>query len=118
MGQGNISVNQAKQYGDQKALDNVAKATQQTPMTDVPIPVREAGRPSGGQTLGQAPPAEVPAEHQDLALKMARMDWARGVWRNIAAQMPTQDVQDMLRDADDTFNQLAARFYRESPNIE
>jgi hypothetical protein len=77
-----ISVNQSKQYGDQKALDKLKTGLTSTPMTGVPIPAPTAGRPptpgggsapaspGGGQQ--PVPMGNIPAEHRVLMSQMAQ----------------------------------------------
>jgi hypothetical protein len=92
-GQGTISVNQTKQYGDGKALDALQSGMTETPMTGNPTPAPTAGRPvsSGGgvsQTGNTEQPVNVPVGHQETAADVAAKAWAAKKWAEMA-QLPT-----------------------------
>jgi hypothetical protein len=75
-----VSVNQSKQYGDQKQLDKLKSGLTTTPMTGVPTPASTAGRPptrGGGPSPASASGAgpqqtdNVPPEHRAMMAQMA-----------------------------------------------
>lgn len=73
VGSNPVSVNQAPQYGDKTALDNVKKATTTTPMTGNETPIK--GQGGGGPAQTPTTPAStpgVPLEHQNIMSEMAR----------------------------------------------
>lgn len=122
-GRGTISVNQTKQYGDQKALDAM-KALTKTPMTGVPTPAPSAGRPptrGGGSpqaSPGGAGPQGVDPAHQEQMTEFATAARVKQYWDTIAAQYPSSWSRMYAADADENYQRLAQKVRSDTPFFE
>jgi hypothetical protein len=109
-GRGTISVNQSKQYGDQKALDAM-KATTTTPMTGVPTPAPSAGRPPGpsqGQPQGgPSAQADIDPGHMTKMEELALALRVKQYWDSVAAQYPSSWSKMYAADADENYQRIA-----------
>lgn len=121
---GTISVNQAPQYGDKTALDNVRKAMTTTPMTGNPIPAPGPGRPATGQqaqpTAAPQPPQEegIPAEHMSLMDQVAQAYRTKVFWDNVLKNYPSEWSRLYASDASMEYKQLAEQLRTSTPYFE
>lgn len=110
------------EYGDAARLDKLASGTKLTHGTYGPeIQRTPAGRPTG--TTGTPAPRQGKQEfavppQKALFDELARAEWVRQSWRQIAASSPTPWVQGMLQVAERNFEEVASRVYNAVPNVE
>ena len=119
MATNNISVNQQKGYGDQKVLDEVAKATKTAPISGAQVPDNGPGRPSTGDAPGNTPAAgNIPEEHTALFGALAMADKTRQFWQNVAVNYPSPVTQLYAERATSDFETLAQRTRQDTPFFE
>jgi hypothetical protein len=120
-----ISVNQSKQYGDQKQLDKLKSGLTTTPMTGVPTPASSAGRPptsGGGSSPASASGAgpqqvdNIPPEHRVLMAQMASAaKTARVLQEKAAAPDAGPWLQYYAAVAAERYQTLALKVKAETP---
>jgi hypothetical protein len=119
-----VSVNQSKQYGDQKQLDKLKSGLTTTPMTGVPIPASTAGRPptrGGGPSpasasgAGPQATANIPPEHQQAMSEFATATRVKQYWDTIAAQYPSSWSRMYAADADENYQRIAHELRANTP---
>jgi hypothetical protein len=116
-----ISVNQSKQYGDQKQLDKLKSGLTTTPMTGVPTPASTAGRPptrGGGPSPASASgagPQGVPPEHQQQMTELAMATRVKQYWDTIAVQYPSSWSRMYAADADENYQRIAHEMRANTP---
>lgn len=124
---GSLDVNQAPQYGDKTALDNVKSGMTSTPMTGNPIPKPGPGRPSTGQqpspqaTPPQALPQveeDVPPEHRGLMQELAQAYRTKVFWDNVLRNYPSEWSRMYASDASMTYKRLAEQLRNSTPFFE
>ena len=115
-----ISVNQQKQYGDQKILDT-AKVTKQGAVSGAVMPARKAGRPvqngQSAQSQGQGS-YSVPPEHQALAQRVARSQAVRDYWAGVAQNFPSAWSRMYASAAEKDLQEAALEARKQTPWFE
>jgi hypothetical protein len=112
----NVSVNQQKQYGDRKAMEEFESGMKPAPMSGGMVPDRKPGRPTTGGAPAQKE-EPIPEEHVRLANEMAEWDDAEDFWARLLSRFPNNPYGKMMhRNARTEFERLAMRFYNETPN--
>lgn len=125
---GSLDVNQAPQYGDKTALDNVKKGMTVTPMTGNPVPAPGPGRPPTGQPQpqpsAQTGPSEpkpepyVPDEHLSLMDQVAQAYRTKVFWENVLKNYPSEWSRMYASDAAMTYKGLADQLRNSTPYFE
>lgn len=125
---GSLDVNQAPQYGDKTALDNVRKGMTYTPMTGNPVPAPGPGRPPTGQPQPQGQPQGqpqqpqeqpfVPDEHLSLMDQVAQAYRTKVFWDNVLKNYPSEWSRLYASDASFTYKQLAEQLRNSTPYFE
>ncbi len=116
-----LSINQAPQYGDKRALDKLKTGMTTTPMTGVPTPAPTAGRPPGSTTTPQqststgTASSNVPTEHQSLMEQFALATRVKQYWDGIAAQYPSSWSRMYAADADEEYQRLGHEVRAKTP---
>jgi len=110
-----ISVNQQKQYGDRKILDQTAKATKPGAVSGAVVPAPKAGRPAGRATAQGArgvPPqgaaaqqAAIPPEHMEL---MQKLPYAQRAAEELVAKAQRPDAGPYVQ----FYAGVAQRYYQ------